>query len=170
MRTDGPVVVPVWYECLSPSHVQVCQNLKHNCVESVICACVNTVGRCFWIPHLSHLGSYHDWWCWRCCCPPATCCRWRSLACVASPQTTDSPGERHRGATPWCTFLSVEDEDEAGTRWMRSPCRCRSPLWSLSHSPPPHWLSCCHWRRSGRGPDLQGWMGPCSRDKNYTLG
>lgn len=63
-----------------------------------------------------------------------------------------------------CAWLS------AGARWMCSPCPCHSPLWSLSRSPPPHWLSCCHWRRSGRGLDPRGWRGPCSRDKNYTLG
>lgn len=103
MRTDGPVVVPVWYECLSLSHAQVYQHLKHNSVETVIYACVNALVDvcgcvqqkwCFQMPHLPYLGSSHGWWYWRCCCcPPATCCRWRSLACVASRQTTDSPGE-----------------------------------------------------------------------------
>lgn len=41
---------------------------------------------------LFHLESYRDW-CYWCCshCPPARCCRWRSHACVASQQRTNSP-------------------------------------------------------------------------------
>lgn len=178
MRTDGPVAVPVWYECPPPSRVQVYQHLYNNCVETVIYAYINIEGFSVvkvMFPNVTSVWpdlSYHDWWHRRCCCccPPARCCRWKSPACAVSRRTTGSPGE--------CTEVCHSDscappsafEFEAGTRRMCSPCPCHSPLWSLSHSPPPHWLSCCHWRRSGRGLDLQGWMGPCSRDKNYTLG
>lgn len=55
------------------------------------------------------------------------------------------------------------------TRMYHSPGLCHSPLSPLFHSPPPHWQSCSHWRRSGTGHDPRGWMEPCHRDKNYTL-
>lgn len=51
-----------------------------------------------------------------------------------------------------------------------SPCQCHSLLWPRSHSPPPHWRSCWHWRRTARGRGPQGSMESCHRSKNYTLG
>lgn len=120
--------------------------------------------------HLSHLESCRSWCYWCCwCCPPARCCSWGSLACGASRPMTDFPGRRFRRTNRHINTLVLLVLFNMNNRWIHhEPCRCRSPLWPLSRSPPPRWRSCWRWRRSGRGHDLPGWTESCHRDKNYT--
>lgn len=126
---------------------------------------------------LTHQESFPFWWCWNCLrCPPAMCCRWTSPACVVFLLMTDFPKYKmtHTFSQLKCIhtlytyqkrctlelllatitrlFLCVGCFEQRIIKHL--PCLYHSPQ---SRSPPPHWQSCWHLRRSVTSHELQGW-------------